>query len=228
MAARIDAFLQTLVAFPPQPNVFNPWRDYDSLHDFGAGAAAQRTANLRAYLNSASAARVILVGEAAGYRGCKFSGIPFTSEAQLGSGHLTGMKRTSRRSTQNRPFREASATILWEFTNKFNPPPGPLLILFWNAFPFHPYREGHLLSNRKPTRVQETGHILEAFLELFPAIPVFPLGRVAEAALTTLTGIASVRERIRPYIRHPASGGAAEFNRAIRERLADWGIGARW
>ena len=46
-----------------------------------------RRERLRAYLVSRADASTILVGEAAGYRGARVSGIPFTSERQLtGSG----------------------------------------------------------------------------------------------------------------------------------------------
>ena len=42
---------------------------------------------LRSYLDVRRTAEVVLVGEAAGYRGARISGIPFTSERQLtGSG----------------------------------------------------------------------------------------------------------------------------------------------
>jgi len=42
-----------------------------------------RRSRLSAYLESHADASTILVGEAAGYRGARISGIPFTSERQL-------------------------------------------------------------------------------------------------------------------------------------------------
>ena len=50
-------------------------------------ASAQLRERLADYLERRSEAELLLVGEAAGYRGARVSGIPFTSERQLtGSG----------------------------------------------------------------------------------------------------------------------------------------------
>jgi hypothetical protein len=86
---------------------FNFYRD-------GRGAAGRRE-RLLAYLKSRRQAPFLLVGEAAGYRGARVSGIPFTSERQLtGRGleeqtlcwnvvpthpHLPGRPETNRRPT---------------------------------------------------------------------------------------------------------------------------------
>ena len=48
----------------------------------GAGARL-RCARLREHLESRCDARILLVGEAAGYRGARVSGLAFTSERQL-------------------------------------------------------------------------------------------------------------------------------------------------
>ena len=52
-------------------------------------ASPLRRARLAAYLSLRASARTLLVGEAAGYRGARVSGIPFTSERQL-NGHAPG------------------------------------------------------------------------------------------------------------------------------------------
>jgi uracil-DNA glycosylase len=92
----------------------------------GAGASLRR-ARLAEYLDNRSAARLLLVGEAAGYRGARISGIPFTSERQL-----TG-----------RGPAEATATIVQRVLAELE-----LDALCWNVVPTHP---GTATSNRPPT-----------------------------------------------------------------------------
>jgi hypothetical protein len=61
---------------------FNQYRDVHPELDLPDGVAV-RLHNLHRYLEVFAGARFVLVGEAAGYAGCRFSGIPFTCEAQL-------------------------------------------------------------------------------------------------------------------------------------------------
>src|SRR6476659_670355 len=122
-------------------------------------------ARLQTYLESHAHARVLLVGEAAGYRGARVSGIPFTSERQL-----TG-----------RGPAEASATIVHRVLDELGLEEH---VLLWNVVPTHPHRPGEPFSNRCP-RADEI-EASRPFLELLAAgRRVVPVGRVAEAALGT-------------------------------------------
>jgi uracil-DNA glycosylase len=94
--------------------------------------SAQRCERLGSYLEARRAAGVVLVGEAAGYRGARVSGIPFTSERQLmGSGPA-----------------EATATIVHRVLAKLGVSDD---VLLWNVVPTHP---GSETSNRRPTRAE--------------------------------------------------------------------------
>jgi uracil-DNA glycosylase family 4 len=87
---------------------------------------------LRSYLEARRNAEVVLVGEAAGYRGARVSGIPFTSERQLtGSGPA-----------------EATATIVHGVLARLGVEDE---VLLWNVVPTHP---GSERSNRRPTRAE--------------------------------------------------------------------------
>ena len=115
------------------------------------------------YLERSSCAELLLVGEAAGYRGARVSGLPFTSERQLtGSGPA-----------------EASATIVHRVLGELGLQQH---VLLWNVVPTHPHRPGEPTSNRPPTR-REVDASRPFLDELADGRDVVPVGRVAEAAL---------------------------------------------
>jgi uracil-DNA glycosylase len=136
---------------------FNFYRD-------GIGAEVRR-ARLADYLAARERAPILLVGEAAGYRGARVSGVPFTSERQLsGSGPA-----------------EASATIVRRVLEELGLEES---VLCWNLVPTHPHRPGRPDSNRRPTR----GEIAAGCTFLAPLTKkrrVLALGRLAQRELGT-------------------------------------------
>src|SRR5439155_18384334 len=79
----IDEFLR-LLKKSPSGAVFNPWWEADEQNDVGPNAPAIRRNQLRAYLQKRfRKAHIAVIGEAFGYRGGHFSGIPMTSERLL-------------------------------------------------------------------------------------------------------------------------------------------------
>lgn len=119
-----------------------------------------RCDRLTAYLEQRSGARYLLVGEAAGYRGARVSGLAFTSERQLtGSGPA-----------------EAAATIVHDALVRLGIERD---VLLWNVVPTHPGTE---CSNRRPTpnEVREAMPFLEELLRGRTPIAV---GRLAHAVL---------------------------------------------
>ena len=134
---------------------FNFYRD-------GDGADARRH-RLLAYLEARDSAPLLLVGEAAGHRGARVSGIPFTSERQL-----TG-----------RGPAEATATIVRRTLAELGLEEETLC---WNVVPTHPHRPSRPNTNRAPTRAEID--ISRPFLhELARGRTVVAVGRVAQAAL---------------------------------------------
>ena len=118
---------------------------------------------LAAYLVRRAEAPLLLVGEAAGYRGARVSGLPFTSERQLtGAGPA-----------------EATATIVRRVLAELRIEAD---VLCWNLVPTHPHRPGEPQSNRQPTSAE-----IEAarpFLdELAAGRRAIAVGRLAHAAL---------------------------------------------
>jgi hypothetical protein len=186
------------------PGVFNQYRDRDPTLD-RPHAAAIRRSNLRHYLNTFSDAAYVLVGEAAGYAGCRFSGIPFTGEAQLvGPEPLWWVADSNlTQSSFNAPWRERSAEIVWPALN------GRRDCVLWNAFPWHPFND-NALSNRRPriSELRQASDILRCFLSLYPRSKVYAVGRVSQRALQALDIEAT-------YIRHPSHGGKRAFTKGI-------------
>jgi uracil-DNA glycosylase len=149
--------------------------------------SALRRARLARYLRSRADARIVLVGEAAGYRGARVSGIPFTSERQL-TGAGPG---------------EASATIVHRVLRELGVEDD---VLLWNLVPTHPHHAGEPSSNRRPTRQEIAA--ARPFLEALA-------GSGAGSELVLGVGRLAQRELGGPYIRHPSHGGAAEFRETL-------------
>lgn len=213
-----STFVELLQRLPRRPGVFNPWRDRDRGHEGRADAPQVRARQLEAYLAArVGHAKVLLVAEAVGYQGAKFSGVPLTSERIL-LGHLEGVPaecafgapgaQTSRSRLHPTGVTEPTATIAWRQMLALGYRPQEFV--FWNAFPCHPHRQGERLSNRKPfpAEVAATEHVLRAVRDLFPSARLVALGVVAREALGRL-------EEGVPHVRHPANGGATAFRQQI-------------
>src|SRR5262249_53984149 len=79
----IKNFIRMLRQSPPGA-VFNPWWQVDEENDISSHSPAIRRKHLAVYFSERlGKARVAIVGEALGYRGGHFSGIPMTSERML-------------------------------------------------------------------------------------------------------------------------------------------------
>src|SRR6266567_50711 len=82
-ARSIEKFVQ-LLKKSPSGAVFNPWWEVDKQNDIGPNAPRVRRKQLRAYLRKRlGKTQLVVIGEALGYRGGHFSGIPMTSERIL-------------------------------------------------------------------------------------------------------------------------------------------------
>ncbi|HLE56532.1 MAG TPA: uracil-DNA glycosylase, partial [Rhodothermia bacterium] len=124
--------------------LFNFYLDKSPDLDLADGPEIRRR-NLCAYLEAApERPELLLLAEAPGPRGCRFSGVPFTSEAQLNSGFFPFEGRQS--SAADVPWTEYSANIVWGLLRDHFE-----RVLIWNTVPLHPHREGRPLSIRTPS-----------------------------------------------------------------------------
>jgi uracil-DNA glycosylase len=239
MALRSVESFTRLLKKSPSGAVFNPWWQVDGENDTGRNAPTIRRKQLQAYLcERLGKAKLAVIGEALGYRGGHFSGIPMTSERILLGKQQTIAALCERRSLHGRDgdggrrpplqifssitprrtsrpqqcpdgFSEPTATIVWGTFLKLGLSPGQFVL--WNAFPWHSFdpRSG-ILSNRTPTRKERVAGlpVLKAFLELFPCDEIVALGNIAASQLEEICVDAH-------YVRHPASGGAKLFRQQI-------------
>jgi hypothetical protein len=192
-----------------RPNLFNPWRDRcpDCKRSNGPDA---KLARLAAHL--CCFPEFILCGEASSHRGCKHSGIAFTSERQLCAGEIPRIPPMSYRLTSKAsPYSESSATIVWETLRELHIEERTIL---WNALPMHPHRRGEPGKNRTPTpaEVIEFGkYALQKLIAEFPSAKVVAVGRKAEKLLCSM-------DIDHKPVRHPANGGKKQFKQGL-ERL---------
>ena len=137
--------ISLLVEFGPGNDVLaNPWVDCVDGLDL-PDAAPRRVANLQSYLNVHRNAEWMLVGQEAGYAGCRFSGIPITGEDLLEGPRAlpifagTGVRRSS---ALAKLMTERSANFVWPCIGTDG------RVALWNSLPFHCHERGKPLTNR--------------------------------------------------------------------------------
>ena len=236
---QLDKFVRLLKA-SPSGAVFNPWWQIDEENDIGPHSPAIRRKHLAAYFGERlGKARFAIIGEALGYRGGHFSGIPMTSERILlgkkrdvvpavyerrnlhgrvmGGGHRRPLQiigsikpcRTSKPKKCPDGFSEPTATIVWGSLLGLGLKPEQFVL--WNAFPWHSFdqRRG-MLSNRMPTkRERSTG--LPVLKAFLGLFPCNEIVALGNVAASQLKELNVESHRVR----HPASGGAKLFRQQI-------------
>ena len=239
----IDEFLR-LLKKSPSGAVFNPWWEADEQNDVGPDAPAIRRNQLRAYLQKRfRKAHLVVIGEALGYRGGHFSGIPMTSERLLLGRRtlivaalcerrnlqdsvrhggrrpplqiISGIKpqRTSKPEKYPDGFSEPTATIVWSTFLRRGLKPDQFVL--WNAFPWHSFdsRRG-MLSNRMPNKSERAAGL--------PVLKAF-LELFSRDQVVALGKIAAAQlEKLgvnAHRVRHPASGGARLFRQQIAKTV---------
>lgn len=203
----LKEFVENLATMQVTPNVYNQY-DYTCIEN------EIRRNNLLIYLKKMYKLNpeVILVGEAPGYRGCRITGVPFTSEHIL-MNNMSGLNLFGKDAGYQLPYakdkliKEATATIIWETMIKYD-----ILALSWNSFPFHPHKPGNPESNRAPLKKELLigEEPLLKIIDIFKIKHIVAIGRKAEESLNKLN--------ISTYcVRHPAQGGKNEFVEGIRK-----------
>jgi hypothetical protein len=190
----IEEFIMELAKQKNTSKIANPYLN-DDLAD-----------NLRVYLthmNKTQGKRVLLVGEAPGYKGCKMTGIPFTSGRVFEKIDHPLLKQIRPKLKISQLEAENTASIVWSYLSTRKSVP-----LFWNSFPFHPHPKGHVNKNRAPNaeEIKLGRDYLKKLYALYQPDRVAGIGhKGVECAKKSFPD-----EKI-VYIRHPSYGGKSDF-----------------
>ncbi len=196
---------------PSTEEFFNPYNGLNPEVD-SPDAPEIRRRNLKRYFEACKdRPKLFLLAEAPGPWGCRFTGVPITSEAQLLDDDfpLDGEKS----SLQEDPHTEYSAGIFWRLLADSFPE-----FVVWNTFPMHPHRVGEPFSIRTPRRSEliRYGFVASALIDIYRPTRVLAVGRKAEMTLSEL-GIEAT------YVRHPSHGGATAFRSGVQQALEEAG-----
>jgi len=170
-----------------------------------------RRENLKLYLTKMVKLNpsFLLLGEAPGYKGCRLTGIPFSSEKILSKNNFfinQGYKFINEpKNLEN----EISATIVWNELDNYSEKP-----LIWNIFPFHPHKLNDIKTNRTPTKRElfDGKEYLKQLLSIFDIKKIIALGRKPESQISDLD-----IEFL--YVRHPANGGKNKFIKGLKNEM---------
>ena len=211
----IGAFTGRLASLHAGPGCHN-------FFDDSAPGNAGRRRNLELYFQEMSerGPKVLLVGEAPGYRGMTITGVPFTNRTiLLGPANQFGLfgpgKGYALPAESPGVAAEPTATVMWQVLQELD-----FLPLLWSAYPLHTHLPGKPLSNRTPTPAEAAvgAPFWQDLLELFAIESVVAVGNVAHRSILR-------SGRNVPKVRHPAHGGKARFQLGLQELLADGTIG---
>lgn len=178
---------------------------------YAAGRTNTQRHNLQTYLQQMVELKpdTLLVGEAPGHNGCARTGVPFSSERLVREGVLGGRlfgEHNGYRVSHRTAVHEQTAAAMWEVLAEVDRIP-----LLWNAYPFHPHRQGDTNSNRKPkaSELKSGMEILREIIALFEIEKVVAVGNAAEEVLQKM-GIDHTK------VRHPSYGGKTAFSLGIK------------
>ena len=208
MLTEINALIaKILFSQPSSLDLFNPYSTVDPELDL-PDANLIRQNNLASYIcDRDRAPRILLLAEAPGPWGCRFSGVPITSEQQLLDHDFPVHGRQS--SSASEPHKEYSASIYWKTLEPFH-----ASIFTWNTVPFHPHYPGkpHSIRTPRQSEINRFLPLLKEVVDVMSPKSILAVGRKAEKALGIL-GFEHV------YVRHPSQGGATLFAEGVRNEM---------
>ncbi len=198
------------LALSSTPTATNFYLDGSDVGGVFLSSASQRRVALRTHLERVADGDLLLLGEAAGWRGARQSGVAFTSALQV------GVRGTS----------EPTATVVHESLTALGLRDRALL---WNTFPLHPHKVDEPRTNRTPTAADV--HSSESLVTVAAqGRRVVCVGQVAAKAFARVTnrsvpGVDTARsDAVAVVVRHPSYGGVLEFRAGMVTAANLWGL----
>lgn len=164
------------------------------------------------YLYTLNQNHILLIGEAPGYKGCRLTGIPFSSCELIQNSQHKLFQHLRENIVLQESASENTAAMVWEELEDKS-----IIPIFWNAFPFHPFTKGKQTTNRAPSskEVEEGQWYIKELIKIFEPRTIAAIGRKGEIALQKL----NLKTKIK-YIRHPSYGGKTDFIKHINEVMS--------
>lgn len=195
---KIEQLIDVLAHRPHDAVTYNQYRHDGKLN------------NLRVYFDHlvCNTPKLWLVGEAPGYRGCRETGIPFTSPNILLHCENDFFAKNRDKLTIGEPIKEPTASCIWASLNSVDEMP-----LLWNAFPFHPHKPNLPNSNRSLSAIERAEGVkyIQSVHAIFQPRYVVAIGKAAAHALQVSMPNVKFEQ-----VRHPSYGGVTAFRAGLR------------
>jgi hypothetical protein len=189
-------------------NVFNPYADRCTVHDF-EDAPSRRSKALLDLLKMAASTEIdaLWIGRDLGYRGGRRTGLALTDDVHL-TIHAMRWKISIERATTGSMVAERTAAVIWGMLALV-----PAAVFLWNVFPLHPHEPGNPFSNRSHRPYERA--VGEALLaELVGMLRPRRLVAIGNDASKVAFRLAPITKTVQ--VRHPSYGGQSDFVRQVR------------
>lgn len=156
--------------------------------------------------------KIMLIGEAPGYHGCRLSGIAFTCEENFTEDIIPGIMGKDlgyKIFSDGKPEKELSASIVWPKLKEWYMLHGCVPLL-WNICPFHPHKKNDVKSNRTPQK-EEIERGIKYFLELVNIFNIQHIGCIGRESFNAIEAM-NLNTSLE-YLRHPSCGGIKKFRK---------------
>ncbi len=201
----IQKFIRQLKQQPNTATIGNPY------------LTRQLATNLRYYLEAMLQVdenpKILLVGEAPGHKGCKLTGIPFSSGEIFSRFEHPLLQKLGQQVKIKDLAGENTATMVWDYLTQRNITP-----LFWNSFPFHPHHTNNPFSNRAPNsqEIQQGIAYLQSLAKIYKPDIIAGIGHKGSKCAR----LAFPNQDI-TSIRHPSFGGKRDFISGMDKLIKD-------